>query len=96
MLFITITPKQNYVAAAQWLEVNSPPNAKIAACEIGTIGWYSHRYLYDIIGLTTPKNAVYLAHRDEVSWFAEDNPDYVVIHLPPWGWEKPCRGGSGL
>ena len=87
-------PKKNYVAASEWLAANTPPNAKIAACEIGTIGWYSHRYLYDIIGLTTPKNAGYLARRDEVSWFAEDNPDYVVIHLPPWGWEKPAVANS--
>jgi arabinofuranosyltransferase len=81
---------ESYRAAGQWLAVNSAPTATVAACEIGTLGWYSHRYLYDIVGLTTPKNAEHVAHRDEVSWFAEDHPDYVVIHMPAWGWEKPA------
>jgi arabinofuranosyltransferase len=80
----------NYRDAGQWLAANTAPDAKIAACEIGTLGWYSHRYLYDIVGLTTPANAVHVAHRDEVSWFPEDHPDYVIIHMPPWGWEKPA------
>lgn len=80
----------DYRAAGQWLAANTAPNAKIAACEVGTLGWYSHRYLYDIVGLTTPANAVHVAHRDTVSWFTEDHPDYVIIHMPPWGWEKPA------
>jgi len=79
---------ENYRATGQWLAANTAPNARIAACEIGTLGWYSHRYLYDIIGLTTPQNAVHVAHRDAMSWFVEDHPDYVIIHTDPWIWEK--------
>ena len=78
----------DYVDLAVWLSHNTGKNAKIATTETGTIGWYCDRNIIDMVGLTTPKNATYTAHRDFSSWFAE-NPDFVVVHpANPFPWEK--------
>ncbi len=74
----------DYAQAGQWLEAHSSANAKVAAAEIGTIGWNCDRNVDDILGLTNPKNAVLLSHRDTVSWLEQDKPDYVVVHASPW------------
>jgi hypothetical protein len=47
--------------------------------ETGTLGWHCDRYIIDIVGLTTPVNSVYTAHRDFSSWF-KARPDFVVVH----------------
>ncbi len=72
----------NYVALARWVDAHSSPGTKIAAVEIGTIGWYSNRDVDDILGLTNPKNAGQLRRHDFHSWLEQDKPDFVVVHTP--------------
>jgi hypothetical protein len=74
---------QSYIAVSSWLSQNTSPDAHIAALEIGTIAWYTPRYVDDILGLTNPKNAELIAHHDGVSWLERDKPDYVIIHDRP-------------
>jgi arabinofuranosyltransferase len=73
----------NYAAISEWITAHSAPNAKIASVETGTVGWYTDRYVDDIIGLTNPKNASELRHRDLYTWLEQDKPDFVVMHTPP-------------
>jgi arabinofuranosyltransferase len=80
-----------YVEAGKWLAQNTRGDARIEAVEIGLIGWYSDRYLFDVIGLTTPKNAAHIARHDEKSWLAEDNPDYIVMHEGTLVWEQVAK-----
>jgi hypothetical protein len=68
-----------YVQMGNWINKNTPSNARIAAVETGTVGWFSDRYLIDMVGLTTPVNARYTAHRDFSSWFSEQ-PDFIIVH----------------
>jgi arabinofuranosyltransferase len=83
-----------YTRVASWLSGKTSPDATVASCEIGEIGWRTPRYIIDILGLTTPKNAVYVAHRDTSSWLEEDQPDFVVVHKPAWRWEKAAVQSS--
>ena len=78
----TDSVRDDYIDAGLWLDHNAAPDADIASVETGYIGWYCSRHLIDIIGLTTPQNAVYTAHRDFSSWFAA-RPDYIVVHAAP-------------
>ena len=78
----------SYNALADWLNKNTPPNAKIEAVETGRLGFYCDRYIYDIMGLTTPKNAAHVARGEWSAWLAEDTPDYIVMHKPALKWEK--------
>jgi arabinofuranosyltransferase len=74
---------QGYIAASRWLSQNTRTDAHLAALEIGTIGWYTPRYVDDILGLTNPKNSELIAHHDGTSWLEQDKPDYVIIHEKP-------------
>lgn len=76
-------PRLDYIAADRWLASHSAPGAKIAATEIGHIGWYTDDYVDDIIGLTNPKNAAMLQHHDFYTWLEQDKPDFVIMHTPP-------------
>jgi arabinofuranosyltransferase len=87
-------PKHDYRKIAEWLETQTPPNSRVAACEIGEIGWASNRYIIDILGLTSPKNAVHISRRDVYSWLAEDKPDYIIVHNPAWVWEEAAIRSS--
>ncbi|HEV2577568.1 MAG TPA: hypothetical protein VGU25_10190 [Acidobacteriaceae bacterium] len=78
----------DYVNIAEWINRNTPSNATIEASEIGTLGWYTHRPVIDILGLTNPKNSDHIAHKDVTSWLSEDRPAYIVVHHPLWVWEK--------
>jgi len=81
-----------YVQAGQWLDHNTRPEVKVAAVEIGLLGWSSERYLIDILGLTTPKNAEHIAKHDSVTWLNEDKPDYILVHTDTgWPWEESAK-----
>jgi hypothetical protein len=75
-------PREDYVNADKWVAAHSAPGAKIATVETGSIGWYTDRYVDDILGLTNPKNAVLLQHRDLQTWLEQDKPDFVIMHNP--------------
>ena len=70
-----------------WLSKNTPANAKIAAAEIGILGYYSDRYIIDILGLVSPHNAEHLATRSYDAWLYEYKPDYILMHDPAWSFE---------
>lgn len=83
---------QGYPAIGEWLAARVPAEARIEAGEIGTLGWYCQRcHIIDILGLTYPKNAEHIAHRDVTSWLAEDRPDFVVVHQQPWVFEDVVK-----
>jgi hypothetical protein len=78
----------DYVKIGEWLNQNTPKNARIATTETGTIGWYCDRNIIDLVGLTTPQNAHFTAKRDFGAWFSE-RPDFVVVHPNnPFPWER--------
>lgn len=77
-----------YRQIGEWLNDNAPQEATVAAMEIGTVGWYSRRYMIDIVGLVTPANDRLLAQGDLDGWLEASEPDYVVTHLPEWRMER--------
>jgi arabinofuranosyltransferase len=76
-----------YKHIGEWLDANTSKNAVVAAVEIGTIGWYSNRYIIDILGLTNHYNADYIAQKDVYSWLGRYSPDYILVHEPLWSFE---------
>ncbi len=85
------TPAQaaeGYAGIAAWLQAHVADGTRVEAAEIGVVGWGCPRCnVQDILGLTSPKNADHIAHRDVRSWLAEDRPDYIVVHKNHWGFE---------
>ncbi len=67
-----------------WLAAYTDEDASVAMCEIGTVGWYSGRYVVDILGLVRPANAASIARGEVFEWLPRDRPDYILVHDPPW------------
>ena len=80
--------REEYARIGGWLQKNTPPNASVAMIEIGTVGWYAHRKIVDILGLVNPYNADYIARGDLYGWLYRYQPDYILRHDPIWAWEK--------
>jgi arabinofuranosyltransferase len=91
ILYRTVAAPDGAIAMGRWLDQNTAVDSRIEASETGKIGYYSHRYLIDSLGLTTPKNADHIAHRDLSSWLAEDHPDYIVMHDGDMPWERVVK-----
>ncbi|HEY4689840.1 MAG TPA: hypothetical protein VIK33_11040, partial [Anaerolineae bacterium] len=47
--------ERELVASARWIETNTPPDALIAAHDIGAMGYFAHRPLLDLAGLISPE-----------------------------------------
>lgn len=72
------------VTVAHWLEDNTPPNALVAAHDIGAIGYFAQRPLLDMAGLISPEVVPFI--RDEealLAWLEEEEADYLVT-FPSW------------
>jgi len=81
---------EKYFETGNWLKNNTPKESKIACLEVGHIGWFSQRYIIDVLGLVSPMNADFLARRDFNKWFDIYKPDYILMHNPLWnfGYEE--------
>ena len=72
------------VATAHWLEANTPPDALIAAHDIGAIGYFAERPLLDLAGLISPEVIDLLTDESKLSGYVlESSADYLVT-APGW------------
>ena len=72
------------VAAARWVRANTSPDARVAAHDIGALGYYGQRDLLDLAGLISP--AVIPFIRDEArlgEWLDMAGADYLMT-FPGW------------
>ncbi len=71
-----------YQAAGLWLKNHTPENAKVAASEVGILGYYSQRQIVDRVGLVTAGVAQSRKIKDD-SWdLRYYRPDYYVRFDP--------------
>ncbi len=69
------------VALGHWLADNTPAEATLACNDIGAIGYFSGRYIYDLTGLVTKEILSYRPDRDRDLTFINDRkPDFLVIY----------------
>lgn len=75
-----------YYRIGRWLDRHALPRERVAATEIGIVGYYCRRHLVDFIGLVTPGVAPRLrdhAHIDAA--MKRYRPDYLVVAAEPTG-----------
>ena len=77
-----------HVKMGRWLASNTPADAVVATHDIGAVGFFSHRYLYDTTGLITPTVLDYLpkgrpADEGVARFLRDKKPDYLVL-IPSW------------
>ncbi len=51
--------RRQQVALGRWARDNLPPSAKIGVNDTGAVAYFSDRHVFDVVGLTTPKEARY-------------------------------------
>ncbi len=72
------------VAVGRWLNANTPPDALIAAHDIGAIGYFAHRPLLDLAGLITPQVVPFIRDQDRLlNFVVAQGADYLVT-FPSW------------
>ncbi len=73
-----------YEELAQWLKQNTEPTARVAAAEIGVIGYLSGRQMVDMAGLMHPEGPAELRRHNAGWWLPRRSPEIVIAHTPAW------------
>lgn len=72
------------VAVARWIEAHTPADARIAAHDIGAIGYFAGRPLIDLAGLVTPEVIPFIRDEERLWEFIQaQGADYLVT-FPSW------------
>jgi hypothetical protein len=76
--------QEEMVDVALWLRVNTPPATLIAAHDIGAIGYFAERPLFDLAGLITPKVIPFVRNEEQLlDYLLAQGAEYVVA-FPSW------------
>jgi hypothetical protein len=71
-------------AAAEWVAHNTPPQALIAAHDIGALGYFSGRRLVDLAGLATPEVIPFIRDEARLSEYLDARQVDVLVTFPSW------------
>ncbi len=82
------------VAAAHWLADNTPPDALIAAHDIGAIGYFAERPLLDLAGLITPEIIPILADETKMAHYVLSSEAAYLVTAPGWPYEIITNNAS--
>ncbi|MBI4137303.1 hypothetical protein HY469_04540 [Candidatus Roizmanbacteria bacterium] len=81
----TVSMKQNHIALAEWVRHTIPPEAVVAASDIGVIGYYTDNYIVDTEGLINPRISAFSQRRNSelkdaevLAYLTEKKPDYLI------------------
>lgn len=69
---------QVYVQMGKWIKKNTPPDAKIAAFDIGVLRYVGDRYAVDLGGLVDPEVHPYLEKRECGEYIRQKGADYLL------------------
>ena len=72
------------VDAAHWLAANTPPDALIAAHDIGAIGYFAERPLLDLAGLISPEIIPLLADEVTLAAYVRASDAAYLVTAPGW------------
>jgi len=72
------------VKTARWLNEHTPPDATIAAHDIGAIGYFTSRPLVDLAGLVTPAVIPIIRDEDALLRFAIEAGAEYLVTFPSW------------
>jgi hypothetical protein len=99
------------VAAARWVASNTPPDALIAAHDIGALGYFAQRNLLDLAGLVSPQVIPFIRDEPRLAEFLDARRAEYLVTFPNWypqlvqraGWLyatggafSPLQGGENM
>jgi hypothetical protein len=72
------------VQVAHWLSINTPPDALVAAHDIGAIGYFARRPLIDLAGLISPEVIPIIRDEDQLRRLIETRQASYLVTFPDW------------
>ncbi len=72
------------VVTSKWISNNTPRNALIAAHDIGALGYYGNREIFDLAGLITPDVVPYFSDETSLSRLMRDAGSNYLMTFPDW------------
>jgi hypothetical protein len=77
------------VATARWIEQNTPPDAIIAAHDIGALGYFGGRNILDLAGLVSPDVIPFIRDEARLRQWLNDAPADYLVAFPDWYTDLP-------
>ncbi len=70
------------VVAAKWVAQNTPPDAIIAAHDIGALGYFDNHKLIDLAGLISPEVIPFIRDEPRIAVFLDEQGANYVVAFP--------------
>jgi hypothetical protein len=72
------------VATANWVAVNVPPGALLAAHDIGALGYFGRHELIDLAGLVSPEVIPFLRDENRLGTYMTSRGVRFLVAFPDW------------
>ncbi len=72
------------VATAKWVSANVPPDALVAAHDIGALGYFGGHNLVDLAGLISPEVKPFLRDEDRIAAYLDERGVTYLVTFPDW------------
>lgn len=72
------------VATAQWINNTTPVTARIAAHDIGALGFFARRPLLDLAGLITPEVIPFIRDEAHLAQYLDEQGAAYLVTFPGW------------
>ena len=72
------------VATAKWVSTDLPPNALVAAHDIGALGYFGRHDLIDLAGLVTPELIPFLRDEQRIAAYLNERGVNFLVTFPDW------------
>jgi hypothetical protein len=72
------------VPAARWIAQNTPPDALIAAHDIGALGYYGERKILDLAGLISPEVIPFIRDEPRLADYLDQRGAAYLVTFPNW------------
>jgi hypothetical protein len=84
--------KTEMVAAADWIALNTEPQAVIAAHDIGALGYFGERTVVDLAGLISPDVIPFIRDEDQLAAYMDKQQTAYLMTFPGWYNRLPAMG----
>jgi len=72
------------VTTAHWVAENTPPQALVAAHDIGALGYFGQRRLLDLAGLISPEVIPFIRDEDRLAAYLDRRRAEYLVTFPGW------------
>lgn len=79
------------VNTAKWINLNTNPDLKVGAHDIGALGFFGNREIIDLAGLITPDVIPFIRDEEKLAMYLDEKNVDLLMTFPDW-YPKLTRG----